>query len=409
MKKLLFLMISASPVLVKAQAFSTGYISEKQNAMGGAGSALSLDAASGTLNPANMSFLNGNSVSVGAGAAISNSAYLDANNNSLSKSKNDVGTPFHIHAVYGVKDSSSVLGKFKFGLGITTPYGGDSQWKKDWTGKNSIIDKNLVSIAISPAVSYKITDKFSFGATFVASISTLHVENAISVSPDANVVMDFKSKGFGYGFGLRYNVNEKLSVSAGYLSQVNNKSYNGTAKFNVPSSLASQFPSGDATTKSSVPAGISVGGGYKLNDKLTLALDVNYGIWKCFDSTIFIYKAATSTSAVSSVHIPNKYKNAVSIRAGAQYKITDMFTARAGVSYEQTPVPSDYLFPETPDADRINLTAGLGYKINDMFSVDVSYRFVNVMKRTATNVYSNMSGTYKTYAHVTGLTLNYNF
>jgi hypothetical protein len=31
------------------------------------------------------------------------------------------------------------------------------------------------------------------------------------------------------------------------------------------------------------------------------------------------------------------------------------------------------------------------------------------VKRTNTNAYSKMSGTYKTYAHVTGLSLNYNF
>jgi long-chain fatty acid transport protein len=409
MKKLLVLSLLASPVLVKAQAFSTGYVGEKQNGMGGAGSALPLDASSAGINPGSMSFVNGNSITIGGAAAISNTTYLDANNGSLAHSKNAVGTPFHAYFVYGIKDSASLLGKFKFGIGISTPFGGDSHWENNWTGKYSIVDKNLKSVAIAPAVSYKINSKLGVGLALGYSESTLHVENAVPVSQTANVVMDFKSRGMGFGGGIYYKPTEKLSLALGYLSQVNNKSYKGTATFTVPSLLTSTFPSGSATTKSSVPAGLSLGAGYKVNDKLTLALDVNYGFWKCFDSTIFIYTSAKPSSALSSTRLPNKYKNAVSVRLGAQYKIMDKCTARAGISYEQTPVPSDYVYPETPDADRINLTCGASYVINKKISLDFSYRFVDVVKRTSTNVYSKMSGTYKTYAHVTGLSLNYNF
>jgi long-chain fatty acid transport protein len=409
MKKLLVLSLLASPVLVKAQAFSTGYAGEKQNGMGGAGSALPLDASSSGSNPGAMSFVNGNSITVGGAAAISNTTYLDANNGSLAHSKNAVGTPFHAFFVYGVKDSSSLLGKFKFGIGVSTPFGGDSHWQSDWTGKYSIIDKNLKSVVIAPGVSFKITSKLSIGAALGYSESTLHVENGVPVSQTANVVMDFKSRGVGFGGGIYYKASEKLSFALGYVSQVNNKSYKGTATFTVPSLLNSQFPTGPATTKSSIPAAVAFGTGYRVNDKLTLAFDITYGFWKCFDSTIFVYTAATPTSALSSTRLPNKYKNAVSVRLGAQYKIMDKCTARAGISYEQTPVPTDYVYPETPDADRINLTCGASYVINKKFSLDFSYRFVDVVKRTSTNVYSKMSGTYKTYAHVTGLSLNYNF
>lgn len=409
MKKFLFLSLLISPYLVKAQAFSTGYVGEKSNGMGGAGTGIVLDASSAGTNPGSISFLNGNSIIVGGAVGISNIAYLDANNNTLSRSKNGLGTPFHLGYAFGTKDSSSFLSKFKFAIGATTPYGGDIRWDKDWTGKFSIVNKKLVAIAVASVVSYKISDKLSLGGSFVASHSTLHVQNAVPVSPDANVVMDFKSRGFGFGGGIFYKPTEKLSLGLSYVSQVNNKSYEGKAVFTVPSSLADQFPSGDVSTKSSVPQIISLGTGYKLNDKLLLAFDINYSVWKCFDSTIFVFEAATSTSAVSSIRIPNEYKNTVSLRLGAQYKITDKITARAGTSFEQTPIPSENVYPETPDANRINLTAGGSYVLNKHFSVDLSYRFVNLMKRSSTNKYSNMSGTYKTYAHVTGLTVVYNF
>lgn len=411
MKKLFVFTLLAAPVLVKAQAFSTGYTDERSHSMGGAGIGVIVDQ-EGYMpqNPGAVAFLTKNSLSVGGAAAVVNTDYLDKGNNTVSESKNDIGTPFHFNAVYGVKDTaSSKLGKFKFGLAIGTPYGGDSRWPNDWTGKNSIIDKKLSSIAIAPGVSYKINDKWGVGVSAGYSMSKLHVENAVPVSQEAKVVMDFTSYGIGYGGGIYYQPTEKVSLGLGYMSQVNNKSIKGTATFQVPALLKDQFPTGDASTKSSVPSIISIGGGYKVNEKLLFALDVQYWMWSCFDSTIFEFTSATPAMAVQSVRIPNEYVNTIAVRLGAQYKATEKITVRAGTSYEQTPIPADYLYPETPDADRINLTLGGGYNINDKFTVDVSYRFTNLMKRSAVNKYSAMDGTYKTYAHVTGVSLFYKF
>jgi len=410
MKKLLFLVMSVSPMLAKAQAFATGYVGDKQNAMGGAGTGLALDAASMNLNPASISFLQGNSVSVGGAAAVTNTAYLDANNNSLTKTSNPIGTPFHANFVYGVKDSSSALSKFKFGLGVTTPYGGNIKYPSDWTGNNAIISKTLTSIVVAPTASYKITNKLSIGASFIYSVSTLKLETAVaSASLGSTSDLNFSQRGYGFAGGIYYKPTSKLSIGLGYVSQVNSKSYKGTATFNVPSSIASQFPTGNATFNSSVPQGITLGGGYEVTDKLLFALDVTYSMWSCFKTTTFNYSAATPASAVQSTVLPNNYKDVFTVGLGSQYKITDQLTARAGVSYNQTPVPTNYIYPDVPDGDRLNLSAGVSYKITKSFSADVSYKFTDIMKTTTTNVSTNMNGTYKTYAHMTGLTLNYNF
>lgn len=409
MKKIFSLLLFASPVLANAQAFSTGYTDERTHAMGNAGIGAILEDGYMTTNPGGNAFSTKNSISAGVAAAVVNTDYLDNTNYSVSESKNSVGTPVHVHALFGVKDSSTTLGKFKFGFSVTTPYGGDSRWPDDWTGKNSIIDKNLKSFAFAPGVSYKINSKWGVGVSFGYSMSTLHVENAVPVSPDAKVTMDFTSTGYGYGGGVYYKPTEKLSFGAAYVSQTNNKSIKGTATFDVPELLKDQFPTGDASTKSSVPQAISVGGGYKVTDKLLLALDFNYMFWNCFDSTIFEFTDATSTMAVQSVRIPNKYENSISVRFGAQYVATEKVTVRAGVSYEQTPVPDDYVYPETPDADRINLTVGGTYNISDKFALDLSYRFTNLMERSTVNTFSGMDGTYKTFAHITGLSLFYKF
>ena len=147
MKKLLFFVILISPCLAKAQAFATGYQGDKQSAMGNAGVALPLDVSAMAYNPAATAFLpRRTAISVGGAAAITNTAYVDSSNYSLSKTKNAVGTPFHANFGYSVKDSTSKLGKFKFGFGIGTPYGGDTHWNDNWTGRYSVIEKKLTSV-----------------------------------------------------------------------------------------------------------------------------------------------------------------------------------------------------------------------------------------------------------------------
>jgi long-chain fatty acid transport protein len=404
MKKLLFILVAVAPSLAMAQAFSTGFLGNKQHGMGNAGAGLALDA---TSNPAATSRFSQNSISVGAAAATSSIAYLDSSNYSLNKTNNGVGTPFYVGVVYGVNDSTSKLYKFKFLLGITTPYGANLKWEDDWTGRNVVLKKQLSSIVITPGISYKLNDKFSFAVGVGYAYSRLKVENGIPVSPDAKVNLDFKQRGWGVGAGVFYQATEDLSFGLGYVSRVNNKSYKGTAEFTVPSSLKPLFADGSVSTSAYTPDVFTLGTGYKITDKFVVAFDVNYSLWHTFDSTIFVFD--TKTAAVQDSRSPNLYKDVYALRLGVQYAVTDKIKVRAGTSYEPTPVPSDLVKPDGPDGDRINITGGFSYNINDKISIDASYRFVNPKMREAVNNEDMMKGVYKSYGHVAGLSVNYLF
>jgi long-chain fatty acid transport protein len=408
MKKLLLMLVALSPSLVKAQAFSSGFFGNKQHGMGNAGLGLALDPAS---NPAaSFFFKDGKTNAIAAGAAVAKSsiAYLDSTNFSQNKTNNPIGTPFYLYAVWGVNDSTgSMLSRFKFLLTVTTPYGASVNWADDWTGRNVVLKKSVRSVLVTPGVAYKISDKLSVAAGVGFASSRLKVENGIPVSSDAKVNLDFKQRGIGFGGSIFYKASDELSFALVYVSQVNNKSYEGTATFNVPSSLSPLFPNGSVSTGSSTPNIISFGTGYRPTDKLTFAFDVNYQRWSCFDTTVFDF--AVNTSALADSKTPNVYKDVVSLRFGAQYEVMDGLFLRAGTSFEPTPVPEKYVHPDAPDSDRINLTCGIGYRIGENFMVDASYRFVNPKKRIAQNDFHQMYGVYKTYGHVIGLGVSYIF
>lgn len=409
MKKLykgIIIGLSILPSLLSAQGFQVNLQGQKQQAMGGAGTALMQDAAAVFFNPGGMSFVEGNSATAGVSPTIAYGKYLDGPSGRVSQTNSPVSYPFTAYTAFSLKDSS----RLKLGLGLYTPFGSTIKWEDGWTGRFALTKLQLFAVFVQPTVSYKITDKLGIGAGFVYATGKVNLQKDLPLT-DAQgnygkAELNGKANGFGFNAGIYYKATEKFSIGLTYRSQVNMNVKSGTANFTVPSSLADQFP--NTTFKSSLPLPqmLSLGFSYKVTPKLTLALDASFIGWKAYKKLEFDYKDTTST--LQNTVSERNYKNAYSFRLGGQYMITEKLAARLGLSYLITPIDGGYVTPEVPDASRLNFTGGLGYKINSHFVVDASFTFEN-LKRTDTNKETNLSGTYKTYIYVPGLSVIYNF
>ena len=110
MKQLIVLLIIVCPILGKAQGFQVNLQGQKQQAMGGAASALASDGASLFFNPGAVSFLEGNSFSAGVSPVISSTSFTEKNTSAVYKTNSPAGYPFTGYLVLGKQDS-----RFKFG------------------------------------------------------------------------------------------------------------------------------------------------------------------------------------------------------------------------------------------------------------------------------------------------------
>lgn len=406
LRKLTAAIILSMPIAIAAQGYQVNLQGQVQQGMGGAGTANMQDASALFFNPGGASFVKGNEVNLGVSPTIPNGQFLDSKTGQTARTKSPVSYPFAAYAMFGLKDSS----KMKLGLAVYTPFGSTVQWEDGWMGRYILTRLELQAIFFQPTVSYKITDKIGIGAGFVYSTGKVNLQKDIPVV-DANgnvghAELNGKASGYGFNAGIYYTPMEKLSIGLTYRSQVNMKVTDGDATFTVPTALAANFPSGKFTTQLPLPSVMTLGIGYKINDKFNLALDVNYVGWKAYDTLSFDY--ATNTSSLIDTKSAREYKNSVAIRVGAQYKITNAFSVRIGGAYGMTPVQSGYLTPETPDANRINYTLGLGYNISSKFGVNASFLFTS-LKRTDTNLETGLSGTYQTNVVVPGISLFYKF
>ncbi|MBL7934458.1 MAG: outer membrane protein transport protein [Bacteroidia bacterium] len=401
-----FIIFFISPFYIFSQGFQVNLQGQKQQGMGGAGTAYMQDASSLFFNPGGASFVHGNSVNAGVTPTIARGAFLDESTQTVSRTNSPVSTPFAAYGLFEVKDSS----KLKIGLAIYTPFGSTVQWEENWTGRFALTRLELRAIFFQPTISYRITDKIGIGAGFVYANGRVNLQKDIPLV-DGNgtyghAELAGKANGYGFNAGIYFKPIEKLSIGLTYRSKVEMKVNEGDATFNVPASASANFPSGKFTSKLPLPNVTTLGLAYKINSKLDVALDINYVGWKAYDTLSFDYE--NNTTSLIDTKSARRYKNTFAFRGGAQYKITHLFAARLGLAYGITPVQNGYVTPETPDANRINYTAGLGYELGKHLKIDVSFLFTH-LKRKDTNIETNLSGTFKTNVCAPGISIGYKF
>ncbi len=412
MKKFFFTIAVLCPLLSFGQGFQVNLQGQKQIAMGHAGTALKLDAASVFFNPGAVSMLENNSVSAGISPIFAKSAFLSANTNQTYRTDNPMGTPFTLYGVWGPNES-----RFKAGLGVYTPFGSGVKWGNTWEGRFALEEITLRSIFIQPTVSIKITDNLGIGAGFVYAIGGVNLQRGIplatATSNQGNAELDGNANGIGFNVGLFYQPADVVSVGLSYRSRVNMQVKDGDATFTVPPSLQTNsptpsFPTGNTfDAELPLPQVASLGIGIYPADNVTLSAQVDYVGWNAYDTLAFDY--ATNSPILPDTRSARQFENAFSFRLGGQLQATEVLAVRAGAYYALTPVPEGYLTPETPDADRIGLSAGVGYQLCENFVIDASLLYLQTVKRTDTNRETRLSGTYQTKALIPGISLTYLF
>jgi long-chain fatty acid transport protein len=405
MKKSVFLFAISLPFLLNAQGFQVSLQGQKQQAMAGAGTGLIQDGASLFYNPGAVSFLSKNSISAGVTPVIAHSQYTDGPSSVVSETKSPVSYPFTGYIVLGKKES-----KLKYGFAAYTPFGSTIDWQKDWTGRFTLTHLQLYVVYLQPTISYKISKKLGIGAGFVYATGKLNLQNDIPVSDNeggfSKAEIDGKAKGTGFNAGIYYKPSSVLSLGLTYHSQVEMKSKKGKATFMVPASLATSFPSGDFSINLSLPNIITLGVGITATKKLSIAFDASLIGWHTIDTVLVDFK--NNTPYLADTKTAREYKDGYAFRLGGQYAICKKVDVRAGIKCLVSPVKDGYVSPDVPDATNFNYSIGLGYKLSNHLTADASFTFQR-MKRSDTNIQTQLSGTYKTNIYMPGLSINYNF
>jgi len=203
-----------------------------------------------------------------------------------------------------------------------------------------------------------------------------------------------------------------LRIGVNYRSKVILKAEDGEATFsNFPNSPLS--PSNGTTTFSAdlpLPAELSLGASYKLNEKWLFALEYNRQFWSVYESLSVEFGNGTSSSSV------RNYQNSSVFRFGFEYKATEKIALRGGYYKDESPIPSGFFSPETPRNDADAFTGGFSVAITDKLAIDASFaylRFAEVNESydfavdPVTGAETSFGGTYKSSAFTPGIGLTF--
>ncbi|QDP85280.1 aromatic hydrocarbon degradation protein [Chryseobacterium sp. SNU WT5] len=410
MKKIVLTTVLLAGVLAQAGGFRVSLQGVKQLAMAHT-SAHTEDASVTFFNPAGMSFIPAKlSVAAGGFGAQSSVTYQNLSTLESFDTNNPLGTPIYAAIAYKILDNVSV------GFNFSTPFGSTVEWSSDWSGREIVQRLELKAFYFQPMVSFKLSPWASVGGSFIyAKGSVDWTKTATQLGGSLNI-KDEKASGTGFGLGFYLKPTEKLDVSIAYRSPVDMKADAGVASFNVSPSL---YPlvgldaNGQDKFKAVLPLvdEYTVGVTYKITPKWLVSGDFNYTGWSQYNKLTLDFENAAVGNQPNDPTVlvsPKNFHNTQTWRVGTQYQINDMFAARAGYYYDESPYADENFQAETPSFDSNVITAGLGINLMKGFGVDIAGGIALPKSREAKNSFTSFYGQAKAKAYYFGLGLSYN-
>jgi len=401
--------------LAGATTYAGGYRVSLQGqrglAMGHTGVAVINNAELAFFNPAGLVFLeNKINAAVGVSAVFSDVVFQNEEFGQMARTDSSVGTPFYAYFSYKLSD------KFSVGLAAYTPYGSAVEWEKDWEGSHLVNDIDLQAIYVQALASYKITDNLAVGGGPIYVSGSVNFNRNLTRSLSnlegdrANVTVDASGvSAWGWSVGAMWSPIDSLNIGVNYRSEIIVKAEGGDADFeNIPNAPRFPFQDTQFDAELPLPAELSIGFSYQLDEKWLFAFDYNRTFWGVYESLDIDFAKPNIPDSVN----PREYEDASIYRFGAQYTANDLFTLRAGYYFDQSPVQDGFFAPETPRNDSNNFTGGFSVNVTNKVAIDASFLYSRFEEVDAsydpyidaeTGQQVPFEGTYKSSAFVPGL------
>lgn len=250
----------------------------------------------------------------------------------------------------------------KLAMGINAPFGLKTEYDPTWAGRFYAIESELRTINMNPTVAYRLNEMVSIGG----GLQIQHADVTLSSDIGAGIIGEATGDGWGVGatFGVLVELSEATRLGLGYRSQVG-QSLKG--EFTANGALVDTI-SADLTTPDQITAGFY----HDLSDQFAVMAEVGWTNWSTFDEIRIKFDGGGESVT------PEDWDNVWFGAIGATWKASEDLKIRAGVAYDQSPIPDATRTPRIPGADRTWLSLGVNYNPTPSFSIDAGYTHIFV-------------------------------
>jgi long-chain fatty acid transport protein len=356
--------------------------------------AVAQDASTIFFNPAGLTNIEGRQL-VGSLTYIHSSGeFTDEGSTKLGFNVGDGGNGGVSSWVPGFFYAMDINPDLKFGIGVYAPFGLATEWDTPWVGMTQALKSEVKTISVNPSLAWKLNDQISLGV----GIDWQYIEAELSTAtgPTSVAKMEGDDNSWGWNLGALFNLDEATRIGVSYRSQV---------KHELEGEMNSVLP---ITAKIDLPDMASISLFRKLNPKLDLLVDATWTGWSSFEELRVLRAADGATLSV----VEESWEDAWRFTLGFQYHADDKWTWRAGIAYDQTPVPdAAHRTARIPDEDRISLAVGAQYRLSKQAMLDLGYMhiFFDDAAIAHTEGPLTLNGSFDVSADIFGAQFTYNF
>lgn len=382
----------AATLLLISQAQGAGFQLQEQGVRGlgnayAGGAAVAEDAATIAFNPAGLTRLPAQLV-ISAHVALLKAEFRDrASVNALGgalvgRRVNDGGGTIPIPNFFYSRPLNQ---RVALGLAATPYFGLQTNYDADWIGRYHAVDSELTTFALNPSLGYRVDDRLSVGVGFTVQYAEAKLSNALDFGTLASLagvpgvrpadpafdgfsVVEGDDWGFGFNLGLLFQATPDTRLGLAYRSRIKH-SLSGDSTLTIPEfaePLAGPSRVRAARADFSTPASLSLSVHHQLDPQWAIMADLTWMDWSSFKE-IRIRHADGSPDAVQ----PQNWEDTLRFSLGLSYAASEAWTLRAGLAYDESPVPGrEHRTPRIPDNDRRWLALGASYRPAPGISLD---------------------------------------
>ncbi|OED42468.1 hypothetical protein AB833_06490 [Chromatiales bacterium (ex Bugula neritina AB1)] len=401
------------------------------NAYAGA-SAVSKDASTVWFNPAGMTELNSRQIAVAAHVISVESDFSDRGTTLneafglapvAGQTEVDSGGAAGVPNLYYVHPLNK---KVTMGFGVSVPFGNSTDYGDNWVGRYQAVESEVTVIDLNPSIAYRVNPKLSIGggvsvqyidatlgsavdsgATCLGLVSRATVDLAECIGAglttagvranDGYAVVTGDSWAATFNLGLLYKPRQGTKLGLAYRHSIDHD-LDGEGEFSTNPGLAAilanrqvpLFQTTGASADADLPPSVMLSIAHEVNSKVELLADATFTGWSSLEEL----RVRFDNPAQPDTLITLGYEDVWRFSAGLNYQQSDRMVLRAGVAYDQDPVPSTQLrTPRIPGSDRTWVSFGLGYKFGNRGQFDVGYARLFVDDTPIDNASESAGGT----------------
>ncbi|GAA4495407.1 OmpP1/FadL family transporter [Pseudaeromonas paramecii] len=313
------------------------------------------DASTIASNPAGMTRLAGDDVTLGLQALYGDTHYQMANDHLNSPDDSIIGWFPAGSAFY----SHSLDDRWKLGIGLYGNFGLSLDFG-DWSGNDILKDCTLMAMSLQPSVAYRLNDAWSLGVGINANYGIFSIKGALDDGLDISDT-DWAA---GYKLGLLYQPNADLRLGLAYSSRV-------TYRFSQDG-LGEVIQALPLSGKVVAPQQLMLSGVYSLSPRVDLLANLGWQDWSVYNKNEVWIGEYSKPSA-------NLLQDTWHAALGIQNHMAPRLTMNLGVAFDSSIYKDqDNALLALPSGDTVRLGVGGRYTFDDRNSLGIALELAQV-------------------------------